>query len=47
MPVKEKLGELEIEVVEFDEELYQKNLEENDFSDKELYEGRDGEGEDQ
>lgn len=34
-----KLGNLEVEVVEFDEEKYKKNMEENDFSAKETYEG--------
>ena len=29
------MEELKIEVVEFDETLYQKNIQENDFSDKE------------
>lgn len=37
---KEKIGNLEVEeVVEFDQEKYEKNLEENDFSAKETYEG--------
>lgn len=43
---KEKIGQLEVEVVEFDEELYKKNLEENDFSAKKTYEGKDEKGED-
>lgn len=34
---------MEIEVIEFNEELYKKNLEENDFSGSET----DGKGEDQ
>lgn len=34
MEEKEKMEELEIEEVAFDEELYQKNLQENDFSGK-------------
>lgn len=33
-----------IEVVEFDQELYEKNLEENDFSPHMTYEGKDGKG---
>ena len=36
---KEKLGNLEVEEIEFDEDKYKKNLEENDFSAKETYEG--------
>jgi len=36
---KEKLGNLEVEEIDFDEEKYKKNLEENDFSAKETYEG--------
>lgn len=43
---KEKIGEIEVEVVEFDEELYKKNLEENDFSAKKTYEGKDEKGDD-
>lgn len=43
---KETLGNLEIEDIDFDEELYKKNLEENDFSPKDTYEGQDGKGED-
>lgn len=42
---KEKIGGLEVEEVEFDEELYKKNLEENDFSAKKTYEGKDEKGE--
>lgn len=44
---KEKIGEIEVEVVDFDEELYEKNLEENDFSAKKTYEGKDEKGEDE
>lgn len=43
---KEKIGELEVEEIEFDEELFRKNLEENDFSAKNTYEGKDEKGED-
>lgn len=43
---KEKIGEIEVEVVEFDEELYKQNVEENDFSAKKTYEGKDEKGED-
>ena len=41
----EKVGNIEVEVVEFDQKLYEKNLKENDFSAKETYEGKDGKGE--
>lgn len=44
--VKEKVGFLDVEEVEFDEEKYKENLEENDFSAKETYEGKDGKGDD-
>lgn len=44
---KETLGFIEIEEVEFDQELYEKNLKENDFSAKETYEGKDSKGEDE
>ena len=43
---KEKVGDIEVEVVEFDQKLYEKNLKENDFSAKETYEGKDGKGDD-
>ena len=36
---EKNLGFLEVEEVEFDEEKYKKNLEENDFSAKETYVG--------
>lgn len=37
---KDKIGNLEVEeVVEFDKEKYELNLEENDFSAKDTYEG--------
>lgn len=37
---EEKIGNLEVEeVVDFDQEKYEKNLKENDFSAKETYEG--------
>lgn len=44
---KEKIGFIEVETVEFDQELYKKNLKENDFSAKETYEGKDSKGEDE
>lgn len=34
-----------IEVVEFDQELYEKNIEENDYSIEDTYEGNAGKGE--
>jgi hypothetical protein len=40
----EKIGGIVVETVDFDEELYKKNIEENDFSDKQTYEGKDGKG---
>lgn len=36
---EKNLGFLEVEEVEFDEEKYKKNLEENDFTAKETYVG--------
>ena len=42
----EKIGNVEVEVVEFDQKLYEKNLKENDFSAKETYEGKDEKGAD-
>lgn len=44
--MSEKIGNIEVEVVEFDQELYEKNIEENDFSAKKTYEGKDGKGDD-
>jgi hypothetical protein len=41
----EKIGNLEVETVDFDQELYEKNIEENDFQAKDTYEGKDGKGE--
>ncbi len=41
----EKIGNLEVETVDFDQELYEKNIEENDFKAKDTYEGKDGKGE--
>lgn len=43
----EKIGNIEVEKVDFDEALYEKNLQENDFSSKETYEGKDGKGADE
>lgn len=42
----EKIGNIELEVVEFNQELFEENLKENDFSAKETYEGKDEIGED-
>lgn len=44
---QDTVGFIVIEEVEFDEELYKKNLAENDFSAKETYEGKDGKGVDE
>ena len=43
----EKIGDIEVETVEFDQELYEKNLKENDFSAKKTDEGKDGKGDDE
>ena len=43
----EKIGNIEVETVEFDQELYEKNLKENDFSANKTYEGKDGKGDDE
>lgn len=44
---KETVGNIEVDVVEFDQELFEKNIKENDFSAKETYEGKDGKGADE
>lgn len=43
---QDTVGFIVMDEVEFDQELYEKNLKENDFSPKETYEGKDGKGED-
>lgn len=43
---QETVGFIVVDEVDFDQELYEKNLKENDFSPKETYEGKDGKGED-
>ncbi|MER2174926.1 MAG: hypothetical protein ABS911_09625 [Carnobacterium sp.] len=44
---EEKVNKVVINEVKFDQELYERNLKENDFSPKETYEGKDGKGVDE
>lgn len=37
-----KVNKVVISEVKFDQDLYERNLKENDFSTKETYEGKDG-----